>query len=234
MIAKKLAGEKATDFIKDGMVVGLGTGSTAYYTIMKVGELVKEGLQITAVSTSNVTYDMATKLHIPMVSLDDVEQIDLTIDGADEIDPEGNGIKGGGGALLFEKIVAHHSRMNIWVVDESKLVDQLGAFPLPVEVVRFGEKRIQQEFEILGLNPKKRMIGNTPFTTDSGNFIIDLFLDKINNPGALDHKLKQIPGVIEHGLFQGIVDMVVVGTDTNTRVIDYRLMTPPTSLPPLN
>ncbi|MBL7112890.1 MAG: ribose-5-phosphate isomerase RpiA [Bacteroidales bacterium] len=221
MIAKKLAGEKATEFIRDGMVIGLGTGSTAYYTIMKVGEMVKEGLQIRAVSTSNVTYDMATKLKIPMVSLDDVDQIDLTIDGADEIDPQGNGIKGGGGALLFEKIVASHSKMNIWVVDESKLVDQLGAFPLPVEVVRFGEKHIQHEFEVLGLNPRMRMIGNSPFTTDSGNYIIDLYMGKITDPRVLDHKLKQIPGVIEHGLFQGIVDKLVVGKDNGTRIIEF-------------
>ena len=221
MIPKKRAGEKATEFIKDEMVVGLGTGSTAYYTIMKVGEMVKEGLQIRAVSTSNVTYDMAVKLKIPMVSLDDVDHIDVTIDGADEIDPEGNGIKGGGGALLFEKIVASHSKLNIWVVDESKLVDRLGAFPLPVEVVRFGERHTLQAFEALGLNPKKRMIGNTPFTTDSGNYIIDLYLGNITDPRVLDHRLKQIPGVIEHGLFQGIVDKVVVGKENDTQVIEF-------------
>ena len=221
MKAKKLAGEKATEFIKDGMVVGLGTGSTAYYTIMKVGELVKTGLKITAVATSNVTYDMSTKLKIPMVSLDDVDHIDLTIDGADEIDPQGNGIKGGGGALLFEKIVASHSKMNIWVVDESKLVNQLGTFPLPVEVLPFGETHTQHAFEALGLKPKKRMIGNSSFKTDSGNYIIDLYIGKISDPGELDHQLKQIPGVIEHGLFQGIVNKVVVGTKTDTRLIEF-------------
>jgi len=164
---------------------------------------------------------MATKLNIPMVSLDDVGHIDLTIDGADEIDPEGNGIKGGGGALLFEKIVAFHSKMNIWVVDESKLVNQLGAFPLPVEVVRFGEKHTQNAFEALGLNPKKRLIGNSPFTTDSGNFIYDLCIDRISDPRELDHDLKHIPGVIEHGLFRGIVDKVVVGKDNNTQLIEF-------------
>jgi len=221
MISKKLAGEKATEFIKDGMVIGLGTGSTAYYTIMKVGELVKEGMQITAVATSNVTYDMAIKLNIPMVSLDDVDQIDLTIDGADEIDPEGNGIKGGGGALLFEKIVASHSKMNIWVVDESKLVDQLGAFPLPVEVVRFGEKHTQNAIDALGLNPKKRLTGNTPFSTDSGNSIYDLYMGRITDPRELDHHLKHIPGVVEHGLFRGIVDKVVVGKDSDTQLINF-------------
>jgi ribose 5-phosphate isomerase A len=221
MISKKLAGEKATEFIRDGMIIGLGTGSTAYYTIMKVGELVKDGLKITAVATSNVTYDMATKLNIPMVSLDDVDYIDLTIDGADEIDPEGNGIKGGGGALLFEKIVASHSRMNMWVVDERKLVERLGAFPLPVEVVPFGERHTQLALKDLGLNSKKRMIGNSPFKTDSGNYIIDLYTGRITDPGDFDKKLKGIPGVIEHGLFLGIVDKVVVGTETDTRIIEF-------------
>jgi ribose 5-phosphate isomerase A len=158
--SKKLAGRKATEFIKDGMIVGLGTGSTVYHTIIRVGELVAEGLKIQAVCTSLKTRDLACSLKIPCLSLDEVNQIDLTIDGADEIDPSGNGIKGGKGALLYEKIVASNSRQNIWVVSEYKLVKKLGTFPLPVEVIPFGHVILLRKFEELGFHPVLRRVDN--------------------------------------------------------------------------
>ena len=138
MEAKRLAGEKAAEYVKDGMIVGLGTGSTAYYAIQKIGELVKQGLKIKAVATSTSSEQLARELGINLVTFAEVDSIDLTIDGADEVDPHWNLIKGGGGALLREKIVAAASKQLIVIVDESKVVAQLGKFPLPVEVVPFG------------------------------------------------------------------------------------------------
>jgi ribose 5-phosphate isomerase A len=154
--------------------------------------------------------------------MEEVDQLDLTIDGADEIDPGGHGIKGRWGALLFEKIVAANSRQNIWVVDNSKIVDQLGRFPLPVEVIPFGYKQVVKRFVELGYNPELRMEGKETFKTDSGNFIVQLNLGKISDPVALDRSLKQIPGVVEHGLFTGIVNKAVVADKSNIRIINYR------------
>src|SRR6056297_2738902 len=138
MKAKQIAGEKAAEYVKDGMVVGLGTGSTAYWAVKKIGEMVEKGLNIRAVPTSEETKKLAEESNIPLVSLADVKYIDLTIDGADEVDANLNLIKGGGGALVREKIVAHESKKLIIIVDDSKLVDTLSDFPLPVEVVHFG------------------------------------------------------------------------------------------------
>jgi len=148
--------------------------------------------------------------------------IDLTIDGADEVDPNGNGIKGGGGALLFEKIVAANSKQNIWIVDESKLVSKLGKFPLPVEVVPYGHLQTIRKLEFLGYNPKLRKVNDKEFLTDSNHFIADLYLGEISDPEKLDYTLKHVPGVIEHGLFQGIVNKVVVGNEDSTRIIEFR------------
>lgn len=139
---KKLVGEYAANYVKDGMVVGLGTGSTVYFTIQKIGKMVKEGLSIKAVSTSSSTTVLANKLNIPLVSLNEVVGIDVTIDGADEVDGMFHGIKGGGGALLFEKIVASNSKQNIWVIDSSKYVEKLGGFLLPIEVISLGYTHI--------------------------------------------------------------------------------------------
>ncbi|HAK1502070.1 TPA: ribose-5-phosphate isomerase RpiA, partial [Listeria monocytogenes] len=144
---KKIAGEKACEWIKDGMVVGLGTGSTVYYTIEKLGEMVNNGLHITGVATSEETNKQAQNLGIPLKSLNDVTEIDITIDGADEIDTDFQGIKGGGGALLREKMVASASLKNIWVVSEEKLVRNLGKFPLPLEVIPFGWKQVERKLE---------------------------------------------------------------------------------------
>ena len=148
---KEQVGIKAAEFVKDGMIVGLGTGSTAYYFVAELGRRIKEeGLQITAVTTSSVTYDQAESLGIPLKAIDDVEVVDVTVDGADEVDPQLNGIKGGGGALLMEKIVATNSKDCIWIVDESKQVATLGAFKLPVEVVQYGAENLFRHFEQKG------------------------------------------------------------------------------------
>ncbi|EUJ21430.1 ribose-5-phosphate isomerase A [Listeria aquatica FSL S10-1188] len=177
---KKLAGEKACEEIKEGMVVGLGTGSTTFYAIEELGRRVSAGLKIRAVATSKKTEELASERLIPLVSLNEVHEIDLTIDGADEVDSFLNGIKGGGGALFREKMVALHSKRNLWVVDETKLVQELGAFPLPVEVLPFGYRQVEKELVALGFHPRLRNAFNSkePFITDNGNYIFDLSLKK--------------------------------------------------------
>lgn len=223
MNEKQIAGEKAVEFIKEGMTIGLGTGSTVYYTIMKLGELVRNGLRIIAVSTSEKTTKLAEAQGIKISDINDVEKIDLTIDGADEVDLYFNGIKGGGGALLYEKIVALNSEKVIWVIDSSKLVDQLGKFPLPVEVVRFGSQKTFDRFTALGFNPVLRMNNQFPYVTDSGNYIIDLHLSRIENAMKLEQIIDSIPGVVECGLFIGIVDLIIVGENNNSKLLTKRL-----------
>lgn len=165
---KKLAGVYAAGFVEDGMVVGLGTGSTAYFFVEEIGRRIKEeGLSVVGVTTSTQTTKQAEGLGIPLKSVDDIDSIDVTVDGADEVDPQLNGIKGGGGALLMEKIVATPTKKYIWVVDESKMVDQLGAFKLPVEVVQYGADRLYLDFESKGYKPSFRV-------TEQGNrFVTD-------------------------------------------------------------
>jgi ribose 5-phosphate isomerase A len=222
MNPKQLAGEKAVEFIKENMTVGLGTGSTVYFTVLKLGELVKSGFKVRAVCTSGTTHKLAVSLGIPVLLMEETPHIDLTIDGADEIDPNGHGIKGRWGALLFEKIVATNSDQNIWVVDDSKLVDTLGKFPLPVEVIPFGYKQVLNRFVELGYNPELRMEGKETFKTDSGNFIVNLYMGVIPDPVQLDRTIKQIPGVVEHGLFTGIVNKAVVADKNKIRIIEFR------------
>jgi ribose 5-phosphate isomerase A len=211
MNEKKIAGERAVEYIEDGMILGLGTGSTVFYTLNKVGELVQKGLNIKGVSTSKATSQLCQELGIPLVSINEVKEIDLTIDGADEISDTYNGIKGGGGALLFEKIVAKSSKKVIWVVDSSKTSGQLGHFPLPVEVIPFGYSHVLKELEVNNLRPQLRMKDKTPFITDSGNYIIDLHLNPINNEVSLAQYLKSMTGVVEHGLFINMVDTIIIG-----------------------
>lgn len=222
MEPKQIAGERAVDLIEDGMVVGLGSGTTAFYAIQKIGERIRKGLKITSVYTSEETRLLADKFKIPYVGINDVEGIDLTIDGADEVDPIGNGIKGGGGALLFEKIVASNSKQNIWVIEQRKLVDQLGAFPLPVEILPFGYKHCLGAMSELGLNPSLRMKKKEPYRTDGGHLIADLHTGQIQDPLVLDNELKHIPGVIEHGLFLNLVNKVVVANKEMADIITFR------------
>lgn len=212
MNIKKLVGEKAADLVQEGMTVGLGTGSTAYWAIMKLGERVKEGLRITAIATSKDSESLAKELKIPLVSFGEIDQIDLTIDGADEVDPNLNLIKGGGGALLREKIVAAASKKVVIIVDETKQVKQFGAFPLPVEVVPFGVESTKAKIEKLGFTVEiRRTEGNDRFTTDNGNLILDCAFDRIEHPESISQDLNGIPGVVENGLFIQMADIVYVG-----------------------
>ena len=218
---KQQVGIKAAEFVTDGMVVGLGTGSTAYYFVEEIGRRMKEeGLQITGVTTSSGTTAQANGLGIPLKSIDEVEFVDLTVDGADEVDPLFNGIKGGGGALLMEKVVATNSKDCIWIVDESKMVECLGAFKLPVEVVQYGSQNLFRHFETKGYSPSFRMAEGTRFVTDQGNFIIDLDLKKIENTEALANELDHTVGVVEHGLFIGLISKVIVGRPEGAEVIE--------------
>ncbi|HAC0643953.1 TPA_asm: ribose-5-phosphate isomerase RpiA [Listeria monocytogenes] len=212
MNQKKIAGEKACEWIEDGMVVGLGTGSTVYYTIEKLGQMVNNGLHITGVATSEETTKQAEKLGIPLKSLNDVTEIDVTIDGADEIDTNFQGIKGGGGALLREKMVASASLKNIWVVSEEKLVRTLGKFPLPVEVIPFGWKQIERTLakEQIQTNLRKQSNGEV-YVTNNGNYILDIVNQSFTDAKMWQEKLAQIPGVVEHGLFLDYVDLIICG-----------------------
>ncbi|EAD7631730.1 ribose-5-phosphate isomerase RpiA [Listeria monocytogenes] len=212
MNQKKLAGEKACEWIEDGMVVGLGTGSTVYYTIEKLGQMVNNGLHITGVATSDETTKQAEKLGIPLKSLNDVTEIDVTIDGADEIDTNFQGIKGGGGALLREKMVANASLKNIWVVSEEKLVRTLGKFPLPLEVIPFGWKQIERTLAIeqIQTNLRKQSNGEV-YVTNNGNYILDIVNQSFTDAKMWQEKLVQIPGVVEHGLFLDYVDVIICG-----------------------
>lgn len=215
---KKLAAEKAVEFVKDGMTVGLGTGSTVFYAINKLGELVKNGLKIKTVSSSNASTELAKSLGIEVVSMDEVPLIDINIDGADEADSSFNGIKGGGGALLFEKIVALNSEKNIWIVDSAKIVKTLGKFPLPVEVIPFGYKRVFEHLK--ECNPVLRMKESEVMKTDSGNYIFDLHLKVIEDPLIMDMELKQITGIVETGLFIDIADTIIIGKENSTEIIN--------------
>ena len=221
-VEKRSAAEKATEFIKEGMTVGIGSGSTVYFTIVKLGDLVKLGLKFKAVSTSDFTTRLALSMGISLVSIDEVNKIDLTIDGADEVDGNLNGIKGGGGALLFEKIVALSSKKNIWIVDSSKVVERLGKFPLPVEVVPFGYKRVLRKFEEYNLNPILRKKDDEIYFTDSGNYIFDLHTEEIDDPAGLNDKLKLMNGVIETGLFLNIADTIIIGKNNSTEIINKK------------
>lgn len=219
MNEKQLAAEKSTEFIESGMILGLGTGSTVLFMLNKLGEMVKGGLELKCVSSSVQTTKIAKNLDIPLVSLNDIDHIDLTIDGADEVDLNLNGIKGGGGALLFEKIIASLSNKVIWIVDSKKLVKKLGHFPLPVEVIPFGSNHIFKEFDDLGYKPVKRLLNNKSFLTDSGNEIIDLHIGEIKNPLNLEKEIKLLTGVVEVGLFINIADFVIVGRENSTEIL---------------
>ncbi len=217
---KKAAAERAVEFIKEGMTVGLGSGSTVFFAIKKLGELVRAGLDIRAVSTSDGTTQLAQSEGINLISIDESSEIDLTIDGADEVDRSFSGIKGGGGALLFEKIVALSSKKNIWIVDSAKLVDKLGKFPLPVEVIPFGHKRVFKIIEEMKLNPVIRKKGNDLYFTDSGNLIFDLQIGEIIDPVKINKELKLINGIVETGLFINIADIVIVGKNNSTEILN--------------
>lgn len=217
--AKFAAARRSVDFIEDGMRVGLGTGSTAAWMVRCLGERVRnEGLKVTGVATSGRTAELAVSEGIRVVTLEEAGWLDLTIDGADEFDADFNLIKGGGGAHLREKIVATASDRMIVITDPAKEVAQLGAFPLPVEVIPFGWQASQaliaellEGMEVAGREITRRMAGDAPFVTDEGNLILDLHLKRIGNPRQLAMVLNQVPGIVENGLFIDICDVVIIG-----------------------
>ena len=221
MNLKQKVGIESASYVKDGMIVGLGTGSTAYYMIEELGRRVKEeGLDIVGVPTSKRSEEQALSLGIPLKDINTIPFIDLTIDGADEIDYDLSGIKGGGGALLFEKVVANLSKKVIWIADVSKKVEKLGKFPLPVEVIPFGSQAIFNELELKGYHPKFRTNEDERYYTDSGNYIIDLHLESIADPKALAHELKNMVGVVEHGLFIGRTDMAILASNDGIEIME--------------
>jgi ribose 5-phosphate isomerase A len=211
---KRLAATAAVEFVEPKMIVGLGSGSTAEIAIRLLAEKVRRGLKITAVPTSISTELLARRLRIPLVKdVDAFTKIDLTFDGADEVDPHFNLIKGGGGALTREKIVASRSNRQIIIIDEKKLVEKLGKFPVPVEVLPFGWKSTMEIFRGFGARAKLRssVKSSKPFVTDNGNYIVDCSFGMILDPAALEEKIKGIFGVVEVGLFIGLADLVLVG-----------------------
>lgn len=218
---KRLAGYKAAEYMKDGMIIGLGTGSTAHYLVEALGQRVQnEHLDIVGVATSSRTQKQAEELGITMKSIDEVDRIDLTIDGADEIDENFQGIKGGGAAHMYEKIVASASTQVIWIVDQSKLVKTLGKFPLPLEVVPFGSTKVMARLEAENLHPKLRRDENGDLVyTHSHNYVVDLHLKEIKHPHLLANWLDHQVGIVEHGLFLDMVDLVIVGAPEGPQIL---------------
>jgi ribose 5-phosphate isomerase A len=221
---KREAAERALQLVTPGMKLGLGSGSTARQFVDLVGEKVKAGLDVRCVATSEGTAAQAKTLGIPLTTLDELPELDLTIDGADEVDPKLNLIKGGGGALLREKIVASASKRMVVIADSTKIVRRLGAFPLPIEVVPFGlaatRRHIERAFAKLGLAGPMRVRGeSSPFITDGGHYILDCSLGAISDPEALSEILSPIPGVVEHGLFVDLARAAIIAGAEGVEVL---------------
>ena len=215
MNPKALAAHAAVALIKDGMKVGLGTGSTAYFAIQKIGQRVKEeGLQVTCIATSIESEKLARSLNIPLADFDKLDRLDITIDGADEADHNLQLIKGGGGALLREKIIAYMTNHYVIIVDESKYVETLGKFHLPVEIIPFGWQRTFDLLKAEGATPNLRQRDNAPYITDNGNYILDCDFGPIKDPRQLQTALNLIPGVVECGLFIDRTGTLIIGYNT--------------------
>jgi ribose 5-phosphate isomerase A len=208
---KEAAARASLRFVKDGQVVGLGTGSTAAYFIQLLGEQVKNGLRIRGIPSSDRSREQAAGLGIPLTTLDECQEIDVTVDGADEVDPQLRLIKGGGGALLREKIVASATRYYVIITDASKRVPVLGKFPLPVEVIKFAQAVVRKKIEALGASVELRMgTDGKPYLTDESNYILDCRFGQIPDADGLARRLSDMPGVVEHGLFIGMASVVLV------------------------
>jgi ribose 5-phosphate isomerase A len=208
---KEAAARASLRFIKDGQVVGLGTGSTAAHFIQLLGEQVKQGLRVRGIPTSVRSKELAESLGIPLTTLDECQEIAVTVDGADEVDPQLRLIKGGGGALLREKIVASATKQLVIVADASKQVKMLGKFPLPVEVIRFSQALVAKRIAALGASVQLRVDNSgKPFVTDENNHILDCRFGEIRDPDALARQLSDMPGVVEHGLFIGMASVALL------------------------
>jgi ribose 5-phosphate isomerase A len=219
-LSKFNAAQAALEYVKDGMIVGLGTGSTSAHFVRQLGERVRQGLRVKGVPTSEATRNLAEQVGVPLLEISQVTALDLDVDGADEVDSAFRLIKGGGGALLREKIVAAASKRMVVIADDSKWVETLGAFPLPVEVTRFGfaltQTRVGEALRATGCAGDEVVLrvsgkANEPVITDGGNYILDAHAKRIANPEALSAALKEIAGVVEHGLFIGLSQTVIIG-----------------------
>jgi ribose 5-phosphate isomerase A len=218
---KEAAARASLQYVKDGQVVGLGTGSTAVYFIKLLGEQVKNGLRIRGIPTSVRSRELALSLTIPLTTLDECQEIDVTVDGADEVDPELRLIKGGGGALLREKIVASATRKMVVVADVSKQVQRLGKFPLPVEVIKFAQALVAKRITAMGAEVKLRTsVDGKPYVTDENNHILDCRFGEIRDADGLARELSQMPGVVEHGLFIGMASVALLAR--GTEIVELR------------
>ncbi|WP_112181985.1 ribose-5-phosphate isomerase RpiA [Paraliobacillus zengyii] len=220
--SKMLVGKEAAKYVKDGMKVGLGSGSTAYWMVKSLGERVQEGLSIVGVPTSAQTEKWAQEFGVPTTNLSEVSALDITIDGADEVDQNLQLIKGGGGALLREKMVAIAAKKLLIIVDQSKVVDHLGSYPLPLEVTPFGWELTAKRIAALGQEPIIRLNGKEYYLTDNGNYILDCKFGKITQPEKLHEQLIQIVGVVETGLFINMTDTVIVGNQGEISVLEKK------------
>lgn len=217
MNPKELAAQAAVALVKNGMKVGLGTGSTAYFAIQEIGRRVKEeGLQVTCIATSIQSEELAKSMQIPMAGFEELERLDITIDGADEADHQLQLIKGGGGALLREKIIAYMTDHYVIIADDSKYVETLGKFHLPVEVIPFGWQRTFDHLKALGAQPHLRERENAAYVTDNGNYILDCDFGPIVSPRDLQTKINLIPGVVECGLFVDRTGTLIIGSKDGT------------------
>ncbi len=227
--AKKVAGRRVIEeFVRDGMKLGLGSGTTSHFFVRELGKYVAGGMKLTCTTTSRSTIDVAREVGIAITNPNEIGELDLTIDGPDEIDRQFNMIKGGGACLLWEKIIAHASKRMITICDETKIVDKLGAFPLPVEVVQFAwkqtERMVARALADHGIRPNvvRRMLDGQPIVTDSGNFILDCKCDVIADPAPLEVELNRIPGVVENGLFTRESVGMVVGCFDGSSYVQMR------------
>jgi len=208
---KQAAARASLKYVGDGQIVGLGTGSTANFAIRMLGDRVRKGMKIRGIPSSIASRDLASQVGIPLITFDDAQQIDVTIDGADEFDPSLNLIKGGGGAMLREKVVAFASKQLVIVTDSSKQVPVLGKFPLPVEVITFAERLIAKRISDLGAQVVQRHgKDGKPYVTDEGHHILDCHFGNIPDPPALGRTLSDMPGIVEHGLFVGLTSVVLM------------------------
>ena len=223
---KILAAQKAFEYVEDGMKLGLGTGSTADEFTKILSDNVKNGLDVVCVPTSENTKDLAESLNIPLASLENLNFLDLTVDGADEVDDDLSLLKGGGGALLREKIIAFNSKKMIVIADDTKKVSKLGEFRLPIELIKFEHKitinRVLEKLENIGYpgTAELRVINGNPFTTDSENLIYDLSIGLIEEPAIIDNLLNSIPGVVENGLFVDMASIVIIGEQNGVKIIE--------------